>query len=124
MQQVATTEGLSQFLQYKREHPKSAMFMLSAEFHAFVENDLLEPASSALFAILFALQRCHQVKVYGLHGIADSQGGQGGGQPLQGHYYDSTEARVAMEAREAALVSELARRSAGRLILDEYDDDQ
>lgn len=105
LQQVEDEDTLKRFVDHKRAFPASRVFMVSTEFFAHVERELAEPASTGLFAIFFALQRCEKVTAFGFlntraegipHHYFDAQGG--GGEP-----------------REASMIVELARRSKNRL---------
>ena len=122
MQQVTNEQTLKQFVESKTQSPEAfkRVFMVSTDFHSHVQRDLAKPATNGLYAIFFALQRCEKVKVFGFY--RKGGGGQGSENsfvtPPPYHYFDSQKPLPAQRSRdlqEWPLITELARRSGGRL---------
>ena len=107
MLQVTSEEDLGSFVEHKSSNPNSTVFMVSTDFHAHVQRELVGPATNGLFAVFFALQRCRRIAVYGFSGADDN----GAAQP----YYGDGERPARPQRRrvvgEGPLIMELARRA-------------
>eukprot|EP00899_Mesostigma_viride_P028018 jgi/Mesvir1/8400/Mv12642-RA.3 len=112
MQQVATPDTLARFVAAKQELPALRLFAIAPEFHSHVLQELAIPATSGLYGILFALQRCRKVDLYGYF--------RGSIKHVPYHYFDSDEPVTGQRDRdllEGPLLLELVRRSEGRMAL-------
>jgi len=110
LQQVTTKDALDRFIQLKKEMPASRIFMVSPDFHAHVLSELTRPATNGLYGILFALQRCKKVSLYGFF--------RGDAEHVPYHYFDTEEPVAAQRSRdvsEGPLIFELVRHSNGRM---------
>ncbi|QDZ20343.1 sialyltransferase [Chloropicon primus] len=110
LQQVTNEATFQKFIDYKASSPNSRVFMVSPELHAHVQRELVMPATNGLFAIMFALQRCRQVTLFGFFRGEDDR--------VPYHYFDSEAPKHSQRRRdvqEGPMIAELAWRSKGRL---------
>jgi len=114
LQQVTTEEALQQFLTLKKEMPAQRFFMVAPSFHKLVVSQLVKPPTNGLYGVVFALQRCQQISLFGFFRGSDAH--------VPYHYFD-TDAPVGNQRKrdvsEWPLILDLARRSHGRMHIQE-----
>ena len=111
LQQVTNEQVLQKFVAHKRKFPTSRFFMLSTDFQAHVQRQLISPATNGFFALVFALQRCKRVRLYGFYRTENQNKIS---QSIPYHYFDAEvpqEAQKTRDLKEWPLIMELARRS-------------
>jgi len=110
LQQVTTPETMEKFIAMKKEMPAARLFMVSPDFHRHVVSELNKPPTNGMYGILFALQRCSSISLYGFFRGNDAH--------VPYHYFDTDAPITAQRARdlqEWPLLLELVRRSNGRM---------
>jgi len=110
MQLVTNPHTYEKYVAHRKDDPSSHVFMVAPEFHLHVVSDLVGPVTPAFYGVLFALQRCQAVNLYGFARGTDGE--------TPYHYYNAEQpesSELQRELQEASLVKELLRRSEGRM---------
>mmetsp|Transcript_32254 Transcript_32254/g.39042 ORF Transcript_32254/g.39042 Transcript_32254/m.39042 type:complete len:223 (+) Transcript_32254:808-1476(+) len=68
-------------MQHMSTHPKAALYAFDVDFTRYVSRNIANLPTGGYFAILFAIQKCAKVDVYGFHWRA--------GHAIPHHYFNS-----------------------------------
>jgi len=66
-QQMQSKNGLFRYLNFKARHPRSHLAGFDSDFTNYVNSNIPTLPTGGYFALMFAIQRCHKVNVYGFH---------------------------------------------------------
>jgi uncharacterized membrane protein YgcG len=76
-------QGLIRYLEYKRQHPEARLLPFSTDVTRHVSSSIPNLPTGGYFAVIFALQTCVAVSVYGFHWRP--------GHAIPHHYFNSEE---------------------------------
>ena len=83
LQQVQSMQGLWRYLEYKRAHPEARLLPFATDLTRHVSSSVPNLPTGGYFAVIFALQTCVRVSVYGFHWRP--------GHAIPHHYFNSEE---------------------------------
>ncbi len=89
LQQMQSKNGLFRYLLYRRRYPRSRLFAFDTDFTTYVSSNIPVLPTGGYFAVLFAIQLCRQVNMYGFHWQA--------GHAIPHHYFNN---EVPVEGKE------------------------
>ena len=89
LQQMQSKNGLFRYLLYRRRYPHSRLYAFDTDFTTYVSSNIPVLPTGGYFAVLFAIQLCREVNMYGFHWQA--------GHAIPHHYFNN---EVPVEGKE------------------------
>ncbi|QDZ24594.1 hypothetical protein HOP50_14g71320 [Chloropicon primus] len=89
LQQMQSKNGLFRYLIYRKRYPHSRLYAFDTDFTSYVSSNIPVLPTGGYFAVLFAIQLCREVNMYGFHWQA--------GHAIAHHYFNN---EVPVEGKE------------------------
>ena len=89
LQQMQSKNGLFRYLIYRKRYPHSRLYAFDTDFTSYVSSNIPVLPTGGYFAVLFAIQLCREVNMYGFHWQA--------GHAIPHHYFNN---EVPVEGKE------------------------